>query len=230
MFFRFFVIVISVLLLTTTVLSQEVIVKKSDIIENINGSDCYLHFVKKGETLYAIARAYNITVNEIFKTNPESRSGIKPGVILKIPKGTKTTTTEEVQNEPTETYFYHIVKKQETLYSIAKKYKVDIADIKSINPGLSESLKEGQTIQIPVAAQLSNQPSPDNDNYSTKHIVSQGQTLYGIAGKYGISTGEILNANPGLSSQLKIGQELTIPNQTDPIAKKAIEERKHEEE
>lgn len=231
MFFRFFVIIISVLFLSITVQSQEIVVKKSDIIENINGSDCYLHFVKKGETLYAIARAYDITVNDIFKTNPESRSGIKPGVILKIPTGEITTTeVEESQIQSDDTFFYHIVKKQETLYSISKKYNVDIPDIKSINPGMSESLKEGQTIQIPVTEKLSNQTPSENDNYSTRHIVAQGETLYGIAGKYEISTGEILNANPGLTNQLKIGQELIIPNQTDPVVVKAVEEREQQEE
>lgn len=236
MFFRFFILTISVFVFTTVVNSQEVVVKKSDIIENINGSDCYLHFVKKGETLYAIARAYDITVNDIFKTNPDSRNGIKPGVILKIPTGkTQITDTETAVDETlmqsNDKFFYHIVKKQETLYSISQKYKVSIADINSINPGISESLREGQTIQIPVTEDYSNFEDAKTGAYSKKHVVASGETLYGIAGMYEISTGEILNANPGLTAaELKIGQELSIPNQPDPVVIKAVEERKHEEE
>ena len=84
MFFRFFIFAISYILRFNLLFNRRMlVVKKSDIIENIDGADCYLHFVKKGETLYAIARAYDITVNDIFKTNPDARNGIKPGVILK---------------------------------------------------------------------------------------------------------------------------------------------------
>jgi len=64
---------------------QKSTIKKSEIIENINGKDYYLHFVKQGETLFEIAKAYGITVDNLFKVNPESRGGIKPGQILKIP-------------------------------------------------------------------------------------------------------------------------------------------------
>ena len=195
----------------------------------IYGSDCYLHFVKKGETLYGIARAYDLTVNDIFKSNPDSRSGIKPGIILKIPTGkVQTVSYEETQSPSNNNYFYHIVKKQETLYGISKKYKVSLTEIKTINPGIGENLKEGQTIQIPVTEQYSNFQPINNDEFLSKHIVDSGETLYGIAGKYGISTGELLNANPGMSSQLDIGQELNIPKQPDPnivIAEEIIEDK-----
>jgi len=73
---------------------------------------------------------------------------------------------------------------------------------------MSESLKEGQTIQIPISENYSNIQDTDGDNFSKKHIVLQGETLYGIASIYGITVGEILNANPGMTNQLKIGQEL----------------------
>src|ERR1041384_5066328 len=45
------------------------------------------------------------------------------------------------------------------------------------------------------------------------HQVQQGDTLYGIAGRYGVTVGSILSAN-GIktnSVRLKLGQRLTIP-------------------
>ena len=50
-----------------------------------NGKLYYIHKVKKGETLYAIAKAYNVQVNDIVFENPDVFDGIKAGQELKIP-------------------------------------------------------------------------------------------------------------------------------------------------
>ncbi|MCD4729739.1 MAG: LysM peptidoglycan-binding domain-containing protein, partial [Bacteroidales bacterium] len=112
---------------------QKSTIKKSEIIENINGKDYYLHFVKQGETLFEIAKAYGITVDNLFKVNPESRGGIKPGQILKIPLVVKKT-DYKIKQDSKDDYFVHIVKAKETFYGISKKYGVEIEDIKKLNP------------------------------------------------------------------------------------------------
>jgi len=230
MLIRFCILLFSVTILATNIQSQDVSVKKSEIIENIDGTDYYLHFVKKGETLFAIARAYDVAVNEIFKINPDSRKGIKPGTVLKIPlKKTAHEASTEEKTVSNNEFFYHIVKKQETLYSISKIYKVTISEIKSLNPGLSDYLQDGQTIQIPVIKRETAVSIENEDDFSTTHFVEKGETLYSIAAKYKVSTGEILNANPGITSKLDIGQKLNIPNQPNPEVVKAQEERKQEE-
>jgi LysM repeat protein len=182
-------------------------IEKSELIETIDGRDYYLHFVKPGETLFAIARAYDITVNEIFKLNPESGKGISQGDVLKIPVKEafmENSDSEPGQDESGSPYFYHIVKKQETLFGIAKKYGTSIDAILKINPQMGEYPKEGETIRIPRAIK----ETETTDSWSgsqTSHIVSQGETLYGIAKRYNISLGEIQNANPGLPEVLPIG-------------------------
>lgn len=186
-------------------------INKSEIIENINGKDYYLHFVKQGETLFEIAKAYGITVDNIFKVNPESRGGIKPGQILKIPLIVQKTDDKNKQNSKDD-YFVHIVKAKETFYGISKKYGVEIEDIKKLNPEVGDNLQDGQTLKIPVI-KSDKTINPDWDNSYLLHNVSQGETLYGIARKYDVTIGEIKNANPGLSDQLTIGASINIPNQ-----------------
>jgi len=219
-----FVLIISSALIIFS--QDDVKIKKSQIIENIAGKDYYLHFVKQGENLYEIARTYEITVDDIFNNNPVSIEGIKPGQILKIPITEKETIPLKNTDLKKE-YFFHIVKTKETLYGISRKYGVEISEIKSLNPEMGEYPKEGETIKIPV------KKNPDNLNedvwngITVKHIVKPGETLYGIAKQYNVTTGEILNANAGLTDQLKEGMEILIPNQVD---EKELAEIKKQEE
>ena len=187
---------------------------KSEIIETIDGKDFYIHFVKKGETLFTIARAYGITVDDIFKTNPTASEGIYEGKILKIPVKNKTgQAVEKKEKEPEKDFFYHIVKNQETLYSIAKKYGTTVDKIKAFNPELGESIKEGQTLKIPVRKENEDRQKLEWEGKTKTHTIQKGETLYSIAREYNVTTGEIKNANPGLSDALSIGKKILIPNQ-----------------
>ena len=185
---------------------------KSEIIEIIDGSEYYLHFVKSGETLFEIAKVYKVTVDDIFKSNPESRNGIKPDQILKIPvKASKK--PEKKDFDSTSDFFFHIVKSKETLYSLSRQYGVSIEEIKNLNPEIGEYLKEGQTLKIPIIKQDTNEIGSSLAENAVIHMILPGETLYGIARHYNVTIGEIQNANPGLTDQLKIGQEILIPNQ-----------------
>jgi len=196
---------------------EEQPVEKSQIVENIDGKDYYLHFVKKGETLYTIAHAYDISVNEIFRVNPESKNGIQPGNILKIPVSVKPEPDATKSENKEEGYFYHIVKKQETYYGIARKYGITIDELKKLNPQSGDYPREGETLKIPVKKTKTENNEESWEGITVQHTVEAGETLYGIAKKYNVTTGEIINANPGTTSTLTIGEVLEIPNQVQPI-------------
>ena len=116
----------------------------------------------------------------------------------------------------------HLVKKGETLYGIAKKYQITISELKAAN-NLSDKdvLKAGQKLVIPsadienAATLSSTNSSASTLNSSSKtetYIVQKGDTLYGIAKKYGIKVSEIYSLN-GMSQKdvLKVGQKLKVP-------------------
>jgi len=194
-----------------TVAQENIIVEKSELTEKINGKKYYIHFVKQGQTLFSIAKAYGVTVNDIFTENPDAQLGISPGQLLKIPY-VKIPQSDNLIKDVD--FFYHIVKKKETLYNISKKNSITIEEIEKINPELKDVLKEGQYLKIPIKKESETLEFIAKTNgVIMEHRVIKGETLYSIAKQYSVTIGEIRNANPGLSDIINIEQVINIPNQ-----------------
>ena len=81
-FFLFFLFGI---MLSGNLVAQEVVVERSSQKTQIGGKEYYMHHVKQGQTLYSISKAYNVTVEEIERLNPEVKNGLKAGLVLGIP-------------------------------------------------------------------------------------------------------------------------------------------------
>lgn len=93
------------------------------------------YVVKSGDSLYSIAKKYNITVDELKSENNITSNLINIGTKLKIP------VKEDVSNTYT-------VKKGDNLYAISKKYNTTVADIKNKNNLISDTLSIGQKLII----------------------------------------------------------------------------------
>ena len=148
--------------------------------------------IKKGDTLYTIAKKYNTTVDNIKQLNNLSNNNLNIGQIIKIPEHKEETKTE---NEK-----IYIVKKGDSLYKIAKEYNTTVNEIKKINNLTSNLLSIGQKLQVPNA----------QDNYSI-YIVKKGDSLYKIAKEYNTTISEIKKLNNLTSNLLSIGQQIKIP-------------------
>ncbi len=188
-----FLVIISLLFITAISYSQNE-VKISNKKINEHGIEFYLHTVQKGETLYRISKAYNVEINDILYFNPELFNGIKVGQVIKIPS----------INED-EKYYYHLVKKGETIFYICKKYSITTDKLYASNPEVKEKgLIEGQIIKIPKNKFAPN-PKEFTESSGTKdfvyHTVQPKETLYSISKKYGVSINEILDLNPFLKDQ-----------------------------
>lgn len=189
----------------SNLLAQEV--KKSSEIEVIQGKKYYIHTVQKGETLYGIARAYEVSMDAIAYENPDVFQGIKPYQKLKIP----ILATPYEQKE-------HEVQKGETLYGIAKKYNTTIEEIVQLNPDVSKGIKPGQKLIIPIRTIASadyeiSKPVKENlsNSETIKHVVKKDETVYGICKMYNITHDKLYELNPGIKQTgLQIGQELII--------------------
>jgi len=80
----FFVLFLFGMLFAGSASAQEP-VERSKEMTKIGGKAYYLHHVKTGQTLYGLAQAYNVTVEEIETFNPEVKNGLKVGHVLGIP-------------------------------------------------------------------------------------------------------------------------------------------------
>ena len=109
------------------------------------------HVVKKGETLSAIARKYNLNLAKLYQLNSmESFDDIKIGqkIVVGYNKNEENTTVSENEKDLSSSANYHTVKSGDTLYSISKKYGISVAAIKATNNLSSNTIHIGQKLAI----------------------------------------------------------------------------------
>lgn len=177
---------------------------------NAHGKEFYK--VKKGDSLYKIAKKFHVSVDELKKINNIDDGKLKPGMKLTLVKDeakvkepkresntyetTKLQKTESASPNSKDSEF-HIVNKGDTLASIARKYGVSISEIREINDLRSKRLKIGQKI-------LLRRTGPRT------YIVKKGDNIWKIAKKYNIDAEEIMELNELESDELKPGQKLIL--------------------
>jgi membrane-bound lytic murein transglycosylase D len=122
--------------------------------------------------------------------------------------------------------FVHVVKKGESLGSVARKYHVTVAKIKKWNHLKRETLHVGQRLTIyrsgSPMAQVNNKTtkssakSAKNSSKATKsaapktHTVKKGETLSSISRKYGCTVNDLKKWNNLKGNSVKVGQKLKI--------------------
>ncbi|GAA4459902.1 hypothetical protein GCM10023189_34200 [Nibrella saemangeumensis] len=132
-------------------------------IERVNNKLFVKHKVTAGQTLYAIARRYNTTLDAIKAANPTMADGVRTDQILRIPytgesvAGQQTKAPEPVQPkavaktqtpEPLKKTGIHTVEPLETLYMVATIHKVLMADIRRWNKLTTDQLEPGQRLIV----------------------------------------------------------------------------------
>lgn len=231
--------------------AQEVIVKRSTVIEHYKHKPYYIHFVKQGETLFAIAKAYNISAEELVAENPLIDKGLKADMVLRIPKKAVVETPEvetqkkeapvvqpkfvEKQKEQGKAiedpdYIIYLVKKQETLYGLSRQYNIPVKDIIDANPGF-DGLKEGMEIRIPrnkTAEKPASKEVPVGKvvipgSNPSEIVAASGETLYNLSKTYNITIDELIKLNPELSDGLKAGMVIKLRKPEIPVQVKPEE-------
>ncbi|RUT71797.1 LysM peptidoglycan-binding domain-containing protein [Flavobacterium cupreum] len=163
------------------------------------------HKIQKGETAYFIAQKYKVSVEEIYKLNPESQSGIKDNQIIKIP-------VHAAEKQKSNQQITHIVGAKETLFGLSKQYNVSVEALQNANPILAGGLQIGQELSIPSpAANISKTEITASSKSS--HLVAAKESLFSIARQYNVSVQDLENLNKELlHNGLQIGQTISIPN------------------
>lgn len=223
----------------------EVVEVKQDPATTVEGEST-THKVKKGESLYSIAKQYGTTVDELKKMN-NIPGGIHAGQELIIKQAT--TTAEVKESSPVKRT--HKVISGESLYSIAKLYNVSPEELRKSNPGISAGIRAGQTLEIPaieaqpeqgkqelVAQQSSATSQPaasiksiqnqtreearsvkvpeykgelnDKNSRILQHKVHPGENMSTISRDFKVPLDELLALNNTQSTRLEVGQTIQI--------------------
>jgi len=130
------------------------------------------HQLEEGQTIYAVAKLYQITPEQIFELNPETKTSYKVGQLIKIPQSAQKaeTTKGTIQNEkPINNNQVvqkeevklkanqYLVKKEDTFYALTQQFKCSQEELVSLNPQLKDGLKLGQVIEIPEVKKIDEQ-------------------------------------------------------------------------
>ena len=108
--------------------------------------------------------------------------------------------------------YYYVTTNGESIYEVAAKLGVTKDEIIRHNPAAAEGITGGMTLWFPVeGSQTTVAPR-------VTHDVVQGETLYGLAKRYGVTVDDLIAANPGTENGLKIGQKLVIPTTATAVA------------
>lgn len=150
----------------------------------VDVGDTELYQVKNGDTLYSIAKKYNITVNELKQLNDLINDDLSVGQLLTVPSGLSLVNS-------------YIVSQGDTLYSIAKKFDISVNKLKEYNNLSSNLLNVGQKILIPFG----------ND---TTYVVKSGDTIYSIAREFNTTVDKIKELNNLDNNIISVGQILIV--------------------
>lgn len=168
--------------LSSNMLSVGQVLKIPTKAVDIGETDIYQ--VQAGDTLYSIARKYNISVNELKNLNNLIDNTLSIGQILEVPSGLSS-------------YNSYIVDKGDTLYSIAKKFDTSVNKLKELNNLSSNMLSIGQKLLIPIGEE-------------TTYVVKSGDTLYSIAREFNTTVDKLKELNNLSNNTLLIGQILIV--------------------
>lgn len=160
-----------------------------------------VYTIVAGDTLFALARRFNTTVQAITNANP----GINPnslqiGQQICIPVAPTPGTCPGG--------FTYAVRAGDTFFSIARRFGTTVSALQAANPGIDPNrLQIGQQICVPAPA-----PAPGTCPGGFLYTIRSGDTFFSLASRFGVTLQALTSANPGVDpNRLQIGQQICIP-------------------
>ncbi|MBV7441237.1 LysM peptidoglycan-binding domain-containing protein [Weeksellaceae bacterium TAE3-ERU29] len=154
-----------------------------------------MYEVKMGDTVYSIAKDNGVEEADIYAANKSVQvEGLKAGNFIRIPKS-KSVTIER-------NWFKHKVQKDETIFSLLRKYDVTLDELLKNNPELNNGLQAGMTLNVPMEKDA--------------NIIEHGKGEVAVAVAPAFSDGEIniawvlpfyLNKPNSFKGERKVSQE-----------------------
>ena len=177
----------------------------------------FTHVVARRETIRSIAKRYGMTAADLAGFNRlAGNATLKVGSELRVPGTVRLSRFAASDREVAgggRAGGTHQVRRGETLGAIARRYKVTVNQLLAWNDiGTTSRLRIGQRIRVGPSGESRASDAPAA-NGAGSHVVRRGETLAGLARRYGVSVSALMTAN-GLRSarDLRAGRRLTIPS------------------
>ncbi len=168
-------------------------------------ADYYWYRVRRGDSLYRLARRNRTKVSIIRRMNRmKSRTMLRAGRRIKLPYYSRSGRGKRKKGSYVLAQS-HIVRRGESLNSIARRYKVSISGLRKIN-GLSGAvIHPGQRLRlVDKGVKLAKN--------QLWHVVKRGETLIGIAKEYNVALPTLMKLNAlNFKSILTVGRRIIIP-------------------
>ena len=182
--------------------------------------------VKAGDTLYAIASRYGLSVASLKALNNLSSNLIHVGQTLKVSGTTSTNQSNQTSSQTSNNNGAtnsgnqsgsYTVKAGDSLWGISHKYGMSIDSLKSLNNLSSNFIYPGQVLKVGQSNNQSNTTSKPSASQSTNsgsqsgsYTVKAGDSLWGISHKYGMSIDSLKSLNNLSSNFIYPGQVLKV--------------------
>lgn len=169
--------------------------------------------IRRGDTLSTIAVKFGTTTRNLMRLNDMSSTNLVAGNTLKVPAqdspaAEEVTAVADVSpSVPMQRQtFNYTIRRGDTLHSIARNHGTTVAKIREVNGLSSDIINTGRTLKIPGT-----EPIRSSDNRIVNYTVRSGDTLSGIAGRFGTTVNEIRAANGLRNNNIRTGSTLVIP-------------------
>ncbi|WP_078544281.1 C40 family peptidase [Litchfieldia alkalitelluris] len=193
------------------------------IVKGENTSEAYptttsQYTVVAGDSLSAIAKRFNITVQELMGLNQLTSDVIFIGQTLKVSGvPNENSSTGQLQN--------YSVQVGDSLTGIARKFNTTVNQLKSLNQLTSDTIYIGQTLKV-QGNPMGTATTEQNLIQSGSYTVQPGDSLSVIARKYNITVNELRALNNLTTDTIYVGQVLNVTNSETPSPEKSRQEVK----
>jgi membrane-bound lytic murein transglycosylase D len=181
------------------------------------------HVARKGERPGAIAKRFGVTLARLEEHNQfHLKRGklVRDQTILVPVKGRAVATAVQPQPRAIPETASHEVQRGETLFAIARKYGLSVAELSAANPDLDAVLRPGQMLRVPASAEALASPVQHvsfkarvrNDAPARHYTVQRGDSLHAIAARFDVSLDDLKAWNPRFrkSSRVLAGQRVVV--------------------
>ncbi len=176
---------------------QELVARAEQVFLDRNHGYYTYHTVRRGDTLYGIARRYGVTVASIQAANNLRSNIIRTGQRLQLfgaqggSPGSSSISSD-----------VYTVRRGDTLSGIAQRSGTSVANLRRMNNLSSDLIRPGQNLKL----------SSGSSGQTQVYTVRRGDSLSGIAQRYGTNASTLMRINNLSNTVIHPGQNLNVPS------------------